>query len=148
MATRITINVAALDRFLTKVVQPYLATKATEIAAEARRTAPEGGTGELRNSIQVVNKARGGVSVEVNAPHAGFVEQGTGPQHRPGANAPYFPAVRRRGLIAWSGGNGSNPYAVAHGISLNGTPANPFLETAVQKVLGSLRFRWIKKDFG
>ena len=81
MAAKVTINAGALDRFLTKVVQPYLTTKADQIAEEARRTAPQGGTGELRNSIQVVSKGRGGVSIEVNAPYAGFVPRAELAQH-------------------------------------------------------------------
>lgn len=139
------VNIAAFNRFLNQQVQPYLMKKAEEIAQEARINAPVGATGDLRSSINVKRGAKGSVTVNVDADHAGYVHQGTGPQANP-PQAPYFPRVRRRGLILWSDSKGLNPYQVAHGIAANGTPANPFLEQAIQKVLSGFKFRWIKRD--
>lgn len=142
----IRINRAALDRFLNRTVQPYLRRQADEIAEEARRTAPLGATGDLRNSISVhpgVNP--GSVQIRISAAHAGFVTYGTGPQANPPHPA-YIPKLRRRGLILWSGSKGLNPYAVAQGISVKGTAPNPFFEEAIARVLGRLNFRWINRN--
>lgn len=146
MATTVTINIGALNDFMSRTVQPYLAKKAEEIANEARSAAPEGATGELKGSIHVDRTPGNGVSIKVDAPHAGFVHQGTGPGHIPNAHPSYYPRVRKRGLILWAGARGANPYKVAAGIAKNGTQANPFLEEAVQRVLKGLQFRWIKTD--
>lgn len=141
------INVSALNNFLNRTVQPYLAKKAQEIADEAKQLAPQGATGDLRNSIHVERTAKGGVSVKVDSGHAGFVHQGTGPGHIPSPNPSYFPRVRKRGLILWADNRNINPYKAAAGIARNGTPANPFLEEAIQRVLSrSAAFRWITKD--
>lgn len=145
MADNVQIDVGALNKFINRTVQPYLRKKAEEIADEARRTAPVGATGDLRSSISVTPGAKGSVRVEVSAPHAGFVTQGTGPQANP-PQAPYFPKLRRRGLIMWSESKNLNPYAVARGISNRGTPPNPFFEESIQKVLGRFNFRWLKKE--
>lgn len=145
MAVIVKVNRGAYNSFLNKIVQPYLAKQAREIAAEAQRNAPVG-TGELRSSIQVTKGERGGVKIQVNAPHAGYVHEGTGPQHQPSPRANYFPKLRRRGLILWSESKSLNPYAVAHGIAANGTPANPFLTDALEKVLGRYNFRWIRRE--
>jgi hypothetical protein len=144
----VAVNISALNNFINRTVQPYLVGKAEEIANEARTLAPTGATGELRNSINVERIANGGVSVRVDAPYAEAVHQGTGAGHIPDARPNYFPRVRKRGLILWADSRNLNPYAVAAGISKHGTKANPFLENAVQKVLGRFQFRWIKKDFG
>lgn len=143
---QVIINVGVLNAFLSRTVQPYLAGKAEEIANEARATAPEGATGELKGSIHVERGINGSVSVKVDAPHAGFVHQGTGPGHIPNAHPSYYPKVRKRGLVFWADSKGANPYKVAAGISKNGTKANPFLEAAIQTVLGRQRFRWIKTE--
>lgn len=140
------VNVGALNDFLSRTVQPYLTQKAQEIANTARETAPVGATGDLRSSIHVERKPRGGVSIVADAPHAGFVHQGTGPGHIPDARPSYFPRVRKRGLILWADNKGVNPYKVAAGIARNGTPANPFLEEAIQNTLRGFQFRWIKTD--
>lgn len=139
-------NTAAYNRFLNRVVQPYLFKKAEEIAKEAKNAAPAGATNDLRDSIRVEKNNSGGATVKVEAGHAGFVHQGTGPQHQPNPNPPYFPKLRRRGLIAWSESKNANPYKVAAGISNSGTPANPFLEESIAKVLSRFQFRWIRKD--
>lgn len=143
---QVQINVAAFNRFLNKTVQPYLQKKAEEVAEEARKRAPAGATNELKSSISVEAGPRGSVRVKVEAEHAGFVHQGTGPQHQPNPRPPYFPKLRRRGLILWSEAKGADPYAVAHGIAANGTPANPFLEESLEKVLGRFNFKWIRRD--
>lgn len=145
MADNVKIDLGALNRFLNRTVQPYLRKKAEEIAEEARRSAPVGGTNDLRNSISVKPGPKGSVRVEVSAPHAGFVTQGTGPQGNP-PKAAYYPRLRRRGLILWSDSKNLNPHAVAHGISLNGTPPNPFFEESIVAVLGRFNFRWIRRD--
>lgn len=142
----VTVNVSALNDFLNRTVQPYLVRKAEEIASEARSLAPSGGTGDLKNSIHVERTPNGGATVKVDSEHAGFVHQGTGPGHIPNAHPSYFPRVRKRGLILWADSKGANPYKVASGISKSGTRANPFLDEAVQKVLGRFQFRWINKD--
>lgn len=139
------INKAALGRFLNKQVQPFLAKKAREVVAEAMKSAPNA-TGELQSSMSVKNGPRGSVEIIVNAPHAGFVHSGTGPQHQPTPRPPYFPKVRRRGLILWSESKGANPYQVAAGIAKNGTPANPFLSDSLEKVLGRYQYKWISRD--
>lgn len=140
------INVSALNDFVTRTVQPYLAIKAEEIANEARARAPEGATGELKGSIHVERTPKGGVNIKVDALHAGFVHQGTGPGHIPDARPSYYPKVRKKGLVFWADAKGANPYKVAAGIAKNGTKANPFLEEAIQKVLTGFQFRWIKTD--
>lgn len=145
MAT-VTFNMSAFNRFLGRSVQPYLEQKAREIAEEARINAPTGATGDLKSSINVERTGKNGVRVHVTAEHAGFVHQGTGPGHIPSPRNTYFPSVRKRGLVVWAAGKGANPYKVAHGISQKGTPANPFLADAIEKVLGKNNFRWIKKD--
>lgn len=139
------INVGALNRFINRTVQPYLRSKADEIAAEARRTAPTGATNNLKNSIVVRTGPNGSARVEVQADYAGYVTQGTGPQGTP-PQSPYYPKLRRRGLILWSDSKGVSPYAVAHGIAANGTPANPFFEEAIATVLNRFNFRWIRRD--
>lgn len=146
MADNVKIDLGALNRFINRTVQPYLRNKAEEIAEEARRSAPTGGSNDLKNSISVKEGPKGSVRVEVNAPYAGFVTQGTGPQANP-PQAPYYPKLRRRGLILWSDAKNVNPHAVAHGISVNGTPPNPFFEESISKVLGRFEFRWITRDF-
>lgn len=143
--TSVHVNVSALNKFLNQTVQPYLRKKAEEIAAEARRQAPVGATGQLKESIRVREGAKGSVSVHVDAPYAGFVIDGTGPQADP-PQPSYFPRLRRRGLILWSDQKKLNPYAVAHGISINGTPPNSFLEDSVTKVLGKFDLVWIRKN--
>lgn len=140
------VNISALNKFMSRTVQPYLLKKANEVAVEARRRAPSGATGELQDSITVKKGPRGSVTIEATAPHAGFVHQGTGPQHQPNARPPYFPKLRRRGLILWSESKSVNPYQVAHGIAANGTPANPFMEESLAKVLGRFNFKWIRRD--
>lgn len=145
MANNIRINRVGLDRFLNRTVQPYLRRKAEEIADEARRTAPLGATGELRNSISVIPGAGGNVQIRISADHAGFVTYGTGPQAIPPRPA-YFPKLRRRGLILWSDSKGLNPYAVARGIAAHGTAPNPFFEESIQRVLGKFNFRWINRN--
>lgn len=146
MATTIQVNVAALNRYMNRVVQPYLMRKAQEIANEARAKAPNA-TGELQNSITVERGDKASATVKVNAPHAGFVHQGTGPQHQPNPRAKYYPKIRGgRSLILWAMTKGLDPYKVAHGISQKGTPANPFLEESIAKVLGKFQFRWVRKD--
>lgn len=142
---KIQVNIAGLNRFLSLSVQPFLLRKAQEIADEARVLAPVG-TGELRNSITVERGPKFSAVVRVRADYAGFVHQGTGPGHIPNPQPAYFPRVRKRGIIVWADSKGLNPYAVAHGISQKGTQANPFLEEAIQKILGRNNFRWIKKD--
>jgi hypothetical protein len=144
MAQQVTINVSALNHFLNRVVQPYLRDKADEIASEIRRTAPAGATNELRNSVEVRPGAKGSVSISVTAPYAGFVSEGTGPGASP-PRAQYYPKLRRRGLILWSDSKGANPQAVAHGISLKGTPANPYFEDSIARILGGFNFKWIIK---
>lgn len=139
------INVGALNRFINRTVQPYLRSKADEIAAEAIRTAPMGATNRLKNSIVVRPGFNGAVRVEVQADYAGYVTQGTGPQGTP-PQASYYPRLRRRGLILWSDSKSVSPYAVAHGIAAKGTPANPFFEEAIATVLNRYNFRWIRKD--
>lgn len=146
MANDVKINLGAMNKFLNRTVQPYLRKKAEEIAEEARRTAPIGGTNDLRNSIQVSPGANGSVRVEVTAPYAGYVAQGTGPQANP-PHAPYYPRLRRRGLILWSDSKNLDPGAVAKGIGADGTPPNPFFEEAITKVLSRFDFRWIVKEF-
>lgn len=143
---KVTVNISALNQFMSRTVQPYLVKKAEEIAAEAKANAPVGATGDLKNSIHVERTPGGGVSVKVDAPYAEAVHQGTGPRHIPNAQPAYYPRVRKRGLILWADSKGANLYKVAHGISKNGTPANPFLEEAIQKVLRGFQFRWINKD--
>lgn len=145
MAEKVQINLGALNRFINRTVQPYLRARAMEIAEEARKNAPVGSTGELRDSIIVTEGPRGSVKVSVEAPHAGFVHQGTGPQANP-PQAPYFPKLRRRGLILWSEDKGLNPYAVAGAISQRGTPSNPFFEEAIVKVLNRFDFRFINRN--
>lgn len=145
MAGNVQFNVGAMNRFFNRVVQPYLRKIAEEIADEARRSAPVGATGDLANSITVTPGARGRVKVEVSAPHAGFVVHGTGPQGSP-PRAPYYPKLRRRGLILWSDSKGLNPHAVAHGIAQKGTAPNPFFEESIAKVLSKYDFRWIRRD--
>jgi len=147
MADRINvhINVGAFNRFLNRTVQPYLRNKAEDIANEARRTAPVGATNELRNSIVVRPGPKGGARVEVQAPYAGYVTEGTGPQANP-PQASYYPRLRRRGLILWSESKNLNPGAVAKGIAAHGTPPNPFFENAIASVLNRYNFRWIRKD--
>lgn len=145
MAVRVKINRGAYNSFLSQVVQPYLVKQAREIAEEARKNAPVG-TGELKSSIAVQKKGRGGAEIQVNAPHAAYVHEGTGPQHIPAPRNNYFPRLRRRGLILWSESKALNPYAVAHGVQAKGTPANPFLSEALEKVLGRYDFKWIRRD--
>lgn len=147
MATpQVTFHAAAFERFLGRIVQPYLLHKAQEIADQAKAAAPAGGTGDLRESIHVEKGPRHSAMVKVSAPYAGYVHQGTGPQHEPDPRPAYYPKLRRRGLILWAMTKGIDPYAVAHGISQSGTPANPFLEHSIQKVLGRFQFRWIRRD--
>lgn len=145
MAKEVKINISAMNRFLNRTVQPYLRKKADEIAEEARHRAPLGATGDLRNSITVLPGVNGSVTIYVGADYAGFVHQGTGPQANP-PRAPYFPRLRRRGLILWSEAKGLNSYNVARGISQHGTAPNPFLEESIQKVLGQYNFKWINKS--
>lgn len=145
MADNVSIDIRSLNRFLNKVVQPYLLKKAEEIAEEARRNAPIGATSDLRNNITVSPGANGGVKISLNSDHAGFVTQGTGPQANP-PRAPYYPRLRRRGLIAWSDSVNLNPYKVAHGISQKGTKPNPFFEESIASVLNRFDFKWIRKD--
>ncbi len=147
MAQDVKVNIVALNRFMSRVVQPYLLKKAEDIAEEARRLAPVGATNDLRDSIEVRPIGNGGVQIRVNAPHAGFVEYGTGPQANP-PRAPYYPKLRRRGLILWSESKGLNPGAVASSIAVKGTPANPFFEESITRVLGRFNFRWIRRDLG
>lgn len=146
MASNVQINIGSVNKFLNKTVQPYLRKKAEEIAVEARNTAPIGATSALRDSIIVTTGAKGSVKVSVTAPYAGFVSEGTGPAAI-SPRAAYYPRLRRRGLILWSDSKNLNPYKVAHGISIHGTPPNPYFENAITSVLGPLGFRWIKKDF-
>lgn len=143
MAT-IRVNLSAFNSYVSRVVQPYLLQKAEEIARVARTEAPKA-TGNLANSVIVEKGPKGSAIVRVKAGHAGFVHQGTGPQHTPAARAPYYPRVSA-GLMRWAMTKGLNPYEVAHGISNSGTPANPFLEKAIEQVLGSFKFRWIRRD--
>lgn len=138
-------HLGAYKRFINRVVQPYLRSKAEEIAAEARRNAPVGATNQLRNSISVTPLENGRVRISVGADHAGYVTQGTGPGATPPRPA-YFPRLRRRGLILWSDAKNANPGAVAHGISVKGTPANSYFEDSIQKILSRLDFRWFNKD--
>ncbi len=145
MAKNVQINTYALNRFISRVVQPYLLEKAEEIANEARKNAPVGATGDLRESITVSPLPRGGVQIRVGAPYAGYITHGTGPQGNP-PRAPYYPKLRRRGLILWSESKGLNPGAVAHGISVNGTPPNPFFEESVTRILSRFNFKWIRRD--
>lgn len=142
----VSINVGALNNFVSRTVQPYLFHKAEEIANEARAAAPSGGSGELKGSIHVERDPKGGAKILVSAPYAGFVHQGTGPGHIPNARPAYFPKVRKRGLILWADSRNANPYKVAAGIAKNGTQANPFLEESIRKVLQGFQFRWIKTD--
>lgn len=139
------INITAFNRFLNRVVQPYLRTKAEEVADEVRRRAPQGATNQLGNSVSVVPGANGSVRILVGAPYAGFVHEGTGPQART-PRAPYYPKLRRRGLILWSEAKNVNPYQIAHGISQRGTKPNPFLEESLEKVLGRYNFKWIRRE--
>lgn len=139
------INIGAFNRYVNRFVQPYLMSKAREIAAEAKNNAPVS-SGGLSQSISVRKSSNNGAIVEVGAPYAGYVHEGTGPGHRPNARRPYYPKLRRSGLIAWSENKRLNAYQVAHGISLHGTPANPFLEESIVKILGRYNFRWIRKD--
>lgn len=147
MADRVNvhINVGAFNRFLNRTVQPYLRSKADLIASEARRTAPVGATNELRNSIVVRQGSNGSVRVEVQANYAGYVTEGTGPQAL-SPKAPYYPKLRRRGLILWSDSKNLNAGAVAKSISTQGTPPNPFFENSIATVLNRYNFRWIRKD--
>lgn len=140
------VNISALKKFLNKTVQPYLLKKAEEIAEEARKKAPHGATGELANSITVGPGLNNSVAIKVGADHAGFVHEGTGPQHQPSPRSTYYPKLRRRGLILWSDSKSVNPSEVAHGISIGGTPANPFLTDSIEKVLGRFNFKWIKRE--
>lgn len=144
MAVTVKINAGALNRFFERPVKPYLLKKAREVAEEAKRNTPTS-TGELRTSIRVESEGSK-VFVKVTAPHAGFVHEGTGPQHQPSPRANYYPKLRRRGLILWSESKQLNPYQVAHGIQANGTPANPFLTDALEKVLGRYQFKWIRRE--
>jgi len=141
----IKVNITALNRFLNGVVQPYLKNKAEEIVKEAQQNV-HSASGELKSSMRVEPGDKGSVRIVVDAPYAGFVHEGTGPQHQPSPNPPYFPRLRRSGLILWAEEKGLNPYKVAQGIAKNGTPANPFLSDALAQVLGKYKFKWIKKD--
>lgn len=145
MAGQVKIDLGALNRFLNRTVQPYLRTKADEIADEARRRAPSGATQQLRNSISVLPGPKGSIRIEVSAHHAGFVSYGTGPQATP-PQAQYYPRLRRRGLILWSDSKNLNPHAVAHGIAAHGTPPNPFFEESIAHVLNRFNFRWIRRN--
>lgn len=147
MATpEVRLDTAALSRYLNRVVQPFLLRRAQEIADEAKALAPRGATGDLQESVTVRQGPKASAIVSVNAPHAGFVHQGTGPQHVPDPRPPYYPKLRRRGLILWAMTKGLDPYKVAQGISQTGTPPNPFLEQSIVKVLGKFSFRWIRRD--
>lgn len=137
-------NVSAYNKFLNKVVQPYLRNRAEEIAREIHRTAPIGGTSELRNSVRIEEGAKGSIQIMVTAPYAGYVTEGTGPAANP-PRAPYYPKLRRRGLILWSESKNLSAGAVAHGIAAKGTPANPFFENSIASVLGKYNFKWISR---
>jgi len=138
------VNLSAFNSYVSRVVQPFLVQKAEEIARIARQEAPKS-SGDLANSITVERGPKGSAVVRVHSPHAGYVHQGTGPHHTPSPRAPYYPRVSA-GLLRWAMTKGLNPYAVAKGISTAGTPANPFLETAIEQVLGKYKFKWIRKD--
>ena len=137
-------NVGAYNRFINRVVQPYLRNKAEEIADEVRRTAPTGATSDLRNSVTITEGSKGSITIKVEAPHAGYVTYGTGPGATP-PRPPYYPKLRRRGLILWSDSKNVDPGKIAHGISIHGTPANPYFENSIAQVLGRFNFKWITR---
>lgn len=145
MADNVTLDLVAFRRFLNKTVQPYLLSKAEEIAQEVRRNAPIGATSQLRNSIRVEPGPNSGARISITVDYAAYVVHGTGPQATP-PRAQYYPKLRRRGLILWSDSKNLNAHQVAHGISQKGTKPNPFFEESVAAVLKKQDFRWIRRD--
>ena len=143
--SKATFNVSAFNRFLERgPVKEFLVRKAEEIAQEARANAPHA-TGELANSI-TVSRTDKGARIDVNAGHAGYVHQGTGVFHQPAPRNRYWPRLSNS-LRSWAEHKDLSPRAVQRGIGQRGgTPAQPFLADAVEKVLGRLRFRWISKE--
>lgn len=147
MAVDVKVNVSAFNGILARLVRPYLLRQAEQIATRARQLAPQA-SGDLVASIHV-EPTTIGAAVVVTAPHAGYVEMGTGLFHTPDARSAYFPALRPRGLILWAQRKGLDPFLVARGIARRGgTQPKPYLEPAVQQILGKFRFRWIRRDVG
>lgn len=145
------INRQAVTVFLNGPVQERLRQIAEEIRHQAQIEAPVA-TGDLAHSGRVSRATtapsgpgiRGeGVKIEFSSPHALFVHQGTGPAHIPSGRSRYFPALRTGpgGLVHWAQGKGLPPGAVAKGIFLHGTPANPFLLRAIEGVLRKYNLR-------
>jgi hypothetical protein len=131
MATsgQITVRIEGLEELRDKLqssradvpVQRFLDRAASHLQGGARKKAPID-TGRLRNSIGIespnASTRRIGPSVE----YGPSIEFGT---------RPHMPPVSE--LVGWSRKRGLDPYAVAEGISIAGTKAQPFLQPAADE---------------
>lgn len=112
----------AVDRELVKGIRDAVRTGAKDLRAEARRRAPSGPTGNLRQAVRFRTWSRflsATVFVDKSiAPHRHLVIHGRGPG--------LIPSAREGTPIAiWAKRHGINPWALARAMARHGTRPRP-----------------------
>jgi len=104
-----------------------------DIARDAKAFAPKGGTSLLTNAINVRQPDISSVEVFAGVQYSTYVEKGT-PPHFP--NVQHIQDwVEQAGLSPNTAGEDSRDVAwrIARSIAVAGTPAQPFMEPALEK---------------
>lgn len=139
---RVNINVSGMDKFIKEQVGAELERAARVLAQRAGELAPKD-TGQLSNSMRTEmrssQKHRFGVSAKIiaDAPHSGYQNQGTGPQHvdpygRPNPRPNYVP--RFEPLVSWGKRKGVQFIVIADAIAERGTKPKLFMKEAAEEV--------------
>lgn len=128
-------NIEKYDKKIADGIDNQLTISAKNVGNKARQLAPRGKNGEIENSIKVNTNQRFSKSIEVSAPHAPFVEFGTG--RRVFRTQRYQFDVREKA------------YAKQFYVSGKGTtPSTPYLFPAFRDEIVKLKDNIKKEIFG
>ena len=119
--------IALLDGGLERRAEDFWASFCRETAADAQSRAPAG-SGKLRGSMEcTVSRTGNAVTGEIvfTAPHAVYVNEGTGRYHPSGRRTPWVYAVERDGGVRF--------------YTTEGQPPAPYLREAVEAAEERLR---------
>lgn len=100
-------------------------------------------TGQLKTSVGYRPLADG-AEINVDAPHAVFVEEGTRPHWPPGR--PIFEWVMRKGLAATEADGVKITYAIQSAIAKNGTKPRRFFAKAMKKIVRDVLPTEVKRE--
>ena len=119
------IDVSEVDEAIREEVKKVLIEIATTLTNNAKKEAPVN-SGELRQSIQVLERGENEIIVGTQKNYAPFVEFGT---------EPHFPPIEpiKKWVHRKLGMGDDVAYAVQQKIGKEGTDANPFMQRAIEE---------------